>query len=458
MPRHLTRLESSATPLPVEGTFAGKHILLTGVTGFVGKVWLVHTLMFAAKVGKITVLIRDRRDQNARDRFIEIAERSPAFRPLRQRHGDQLGAFLASKISVVAGDVAQPQLGLADADHAALVGSVDAILHCAGLTDFQPDPRLAFQVNVVGAAQIAIFREACRDAKLMHISTCFVVGRRDGHIAESLTLGESPNGTTFDVEAEVRELAILCEDDSLNKKQRSELATERAEALGWANLYTFTKGLAEHLVIAADPTASILRPSIVECATDFPLKGWNEGINTTGPLLYLLKSWFRHMPAKPDNHYDVVPVDQLVRSMSVVFAATILGRNDAIYQIGSSGSNPVVFRRAIELANLAIRRDMRRSGSSRSDRFFKRFFDSVPAPAGDHAFALPRLGRYALAVQKGLEGTNLKSVLPPGLYGWLGRPLETAKDNGAFLASHAERGFGRVQRMLDPVQALHLRP
>src|SRR5215472_12987853 len=47
--------------LAVRETLAGRHILLIGVTGFIGKVWLVDLLEKIPNIGKITLLIRRNR-------------------------------------------------------------------------------------------------------------------------------------------------------------------------------------------------------------------------------------------------------------------------------------------------------------------------------------------------------------------------------------------------------------
>ena len=65
---------------------------------------------------------------------------------------------------------------------------------------------------------------------------------------------------------------------------------KRAEHLGWPNTYTFTKSLGESLLAqrGRNLAIAIVRPSIVESSQRTPFTGWNEGINTSGPLSYLL--------------------------------------------------------------------------------------------------------------------------------------------------------------------------
>ena len=98
--------------LSVRETLAQRHIMLVGVTGFIGKVWLVDLLQNVPNVGKITLLIRRNRTTSGQRRFEKIVEENPTFDGLQELHGRQLGAFLKQKVEVVEGDVSHPGLGL----------------------------------------------------------------------------------------------------------------------------------------------------------------------------------------------------------------------------------------------------------------------------------------------------------------------------------------------------------
>ena len=50
-----------------------------------------------------------------------------------------------------------------------------------------------------------------------------------------------------------------------------------------------------------DLPKTFFRPAIVESAVAFPTPGWNEGLNTSGPLAYFVGTWFRHLPARKDK-------------------------------------------------------------------------------------------------------------------------------------------------------------
>ena len=51
--------------LSVRQALRGKQILLVGVTGFIGKVWLEHVLSEIPEIGKIYLLIRRQRNTTA---------------------------------------------------------------------------------------------------------------------------------------------------------------------------------------------------------------------------------------------------------------------------------------------------------------------------------------------------------------------------------------------------------
>ena len=406
--------------LPVRATLENRHILLVGVTGFIGKVWLVDLLQNTPSIGKITLLIRRNRTTSAQRRFEKIVEESPAFDALQERYGRNLGAFLAAKVEVVEGDVSEPGLGLDAATQARLAKSLDLIVNSAGLTDFNPDLREALGSNVDSAINLVEFLRRCDHAGLMHLSTCYVVGMRDGRVVEELQDNYNPaNDSNFDAEREVdslREMITRIEQRSespeLTRALRrqalgragdesavpaSELegvlkrnrvrwirnrllraGMRRAKHLGWPNTYTYTKSLGESLLArrGLDLPISIVRPSIVESSTRSPFTGWNEGINTSGPLSYLLGTNFRQLPTNERKCLDVIPVDMVSRGMTLIAAAVIAHCNARIYQLATSAINPVNMGRSIELTGLAHRKHYRtRQGI---EHWFKVKFESIP--------------------------------------------------------------------------------
>jgi len=66
----------------VRRAFTGKQVMLIGVTGFIGKVWLANTLLDLPQVKKIYLLIRRQKSTPAERRLEKLLEESPVFDPL----------------------------------------------------------------------------------------------------------------------------------------------------------------------------------------------------------------------------------------------------------------------------------------------------------------------------------------------------------------------------------------
>src|SRR5579862_2588989 len=76
-------------PLSVRDTLRGKHILLIGGTGFIGKVWLASLLSDLPEIGRIHLIVRGNRSASALQRFERMVEESPVYDRLAERHGDK---------------------------------------------------------------------------------------------------------------------------------------------------------------------------------------------------------------------------------------------------------------------------------------------------------------------------------------------------------------------------------
>jgi long-chain acyl-CoA synthetase len=152
----------------------------------------------------------------------------------------------------------------------------------------------------------------------------------------------------------------------------------RAQRFGWPNTYTFTKSLGESLLATrgAGLPISVVRPSIVETSTHEPFRGWNEGINTSAPLSYLLGTYFRQLPTNERKCLDLIPVDMVCRGMTLIAAALIQRRQQQLYQLATSASNPCDMGRAIELTALAHRKHYR--AQQGLEHWLKLRFETIP--------------------------------------------------------------------------------
>jgi long-chain acyl-CoA synthetase len=428
--------------LSVRQALAHRHILLIGVTGFIGKVWVVDLLNQIPEVGKVTLLIRRNRTTSAQRRFEKMVEESPAFDPLHEKYGHELALFLKEKIEAVEGDLSQPGLGLDAATRLRLGRTLDLVVNSAGLTDFNPDLRDAIASNVDSNLNLLDFLRQCDHAGLMHLSTCYVVGMRDKRVPEVLQENYNPaDDPGFHAEKEIESLRLMirrieerAESPELTKALRRQAlgkgtdeskvsakelegmvkrnrvrwernklvraGMKRAQHLGWPNTYTFTKSLGESLLASRgrDLPIAVVRPSIVESSTRTPFPGWNEGINTSGPLSYLLGTNFRQLPSNERKCLDIIPVDMVSRGMTLIAAAVIQRRHACMYQLATSAMNPCDMGRSIELTGLAHRKHYRTQGGI--EHWLKVKFETIPV-------SKQRYERMSIPMQKAVvSGIN----------------------------------------------------
>lgn len=441
-------------PLSVRETLAGKKILLIGVTGFIGKVWLAQILSEVPKIEKIYLLIRRQRTTTSQRRFEKIFEESPVFDPLQEQLGDRFAEFVSERVEVIEGDVSQPGLGIAPETRAQLARNLDLVVNSSGLTDFNPDLREALASNVAPVLHLIEFLRESDHAALMHLSTCFVVGGKDGRVVEEVQPNYTPLGVEdFDAEREWHSLQEVVaraeartespeitaalrrqalgkhrgseepvgpELDNLIRKNRmrwlrnrlTRAGTRRARRLGWPNTYTLSKSLAESMIVkhGVGLPIVIVRPSIVETSTDQPFRGWNEGINTSAPLSYLLGTYFRQLPTNERKCLDVIPVDMVCRGMTLIAAAIIARRHEPIYQLATSASNPCDMGRSIELTGLAHRKHYRSQQSL--ENWMRMQFDTIPVSKSRYEkFSVPAQKAVVRGINRAASALQMKK--PP---------------------------------------------
>jgi thioester reductase-like protein len=454
----------------VRRAFAGKHVMLIGVTGFIGKVWLANTLLDLPKVGRIYLLIRRQKSNPAERRFEKMVEESPVFDPLFDKYRDRLHEFLRDKIEVIEGDVTEPGLGLSADIAKRLQNNLDLVINSSGLTDFNPDLRDALTTNTDAALKILEFVSTTDHAGLLHLSTCYVAGEQDGRVAEKLVPNYNPHGLAdFDAEQEwrslhelVKQAEVRAESEEVTsglrmqakskehaakdlqgaalenqiRKNRvrwlktylTEAGTRRAKELGWPNTYTLTKSLAESLIAkhGAGLPVAVVRPAIVETSTSKPFRGWNEGINTSASLSYLLGTYFRQLPSNESKRLDIIPVDSVCAGMTLIAAAVLERRHDPLYQLATSVTNPCDMGRSIELTSLAHRKHYRAQEGLES--WLRLRFDAIPV-------SKTRYNRMSAPAQKAIV-KSIQAIMSP-------LPLKKAP------LVKAERSLERVEKLIE---------
>ena len=360
---------------PLRELLAGKKILLTGVTGFIGE-QLLWKILTELPDTTPSVLVRRKGSAGARERILSLLKR-PLFADLRESAGGA-AQLLDTRIEVIEGDLVQvPELPV----------DLDIVVHCAGDVSFDPPIDLAFLTNVVGTRALmermleAVTDESGRRTRVphyVHISTAYTAGRRRGAIPEA------PHEHSVDYQVETKaglSMRDLIEAESRTSRRLSTLrkqaerehsrsgflstaadterrrlewvqaelvlaGTERARSLGWTDVYTFTKALGERVVadLGADIHVSVVRPAVVESSWLHPYPGWIEGFKMAEPLILAYgRGELPEFPASPDSTLDIVPCDHVVNAIVAVCATTPAPGHPEYYHVSSGARNPLTF-------------------------------------------------------------------------------------------------------------------
>ncbi|MFS2291209.1 MAG: HAD-IB family hydrolase [Actinomadura sp.] len=359
---------------------AGRTVLLTGVTGFIGQA-LLERLLSGYPDTRVVTVLRGRPGVTAEERLDELVAK-PVFAPWRERVGeDEARAAVRNRVRVVAADITDSVPELPD--------DVDVVVHGASIVSFDPPIDEAFATNVVGTVNLyeAVRRAAERSGRsphVVHVSTAYVAGSRKGIVAETAldhdvdwaTELEYAAGARRSVErasrrpevlgrlraAALREQgkagpAAVAADTERRRREEvdsrlTDYGRERARSLGWPDVYTFTKALGERAAeqTVRDLPLSIVRPAIVESALRHPYPGWIDGFKMADPLILAYgQGMLRALSGIPDGIVDIIPVDLVVNALLGAAARPPEPGDPAYYHVGSGARNPLTLQRLVEL-------------------------------------------------------------------------------------------------------------
>ena len=338
-------------PVPVSRYLDRKTVLITGATGFLGKVVVERLLRCAPNIERIYLLIRTPgtpEAPTARERFETEVVASPAFEALARAYGPQWGEVARENLIPLTGDVTLPGLGLNDHDRDRLASGVDIVINAAASVVFDEPLDTALLHNTRSVAHVAALARECRAEALLHVSTAFVAGRTRGNFPEGPL---TPNvGVAEVAELEDAVEAILEEARSLGQDARTvrnrlrEEGVSRARRRGWHDSYTYTKALGEMMLEASrgDVPTAVLRPTIIESSLRDPSPGWIENLNVGDPLFVEFgRGRMADFPLAREAVLDMIPVDFVANALLAVLPRIAESRAVTYYTVGSGARNPL---------------------------------------------------------------------------------------------------------------------
>ncbi len=371
----------------IADALGGKTILVTGSTGFLGKSIVEKCLRSIPDIARINLAIRSSARRPAAERLEREVLSSPAFRRLKGDLGEEGFTQLArAKLDVVEIDLGRDGLGLTDQGRERL-RACDVVIHSAAAVEFDNPADLSAQTNLMGAARLVeALKASGARPHLVHVSTAYVGGMLRGLVREEPPLDPGLNwrheaevltNLRGPVEEESRRPEIL---NRLRREARSRMGpagtpavartTERlrdrwvkerliergrvhANAMGFSDIYSFTKAMAEQAVVElhGDIPLSIVRPSIIESALDEPFGGWLEGFRMAEPLILAFgRNILRDFSGLPDALLDIIPADFVVNTVLAVAANPPPDARPRVYHAASGSRNPLRLRRVADEA------------------------------------------------------------------------------------------------------------
>lgn len=348
---------SSSTVSQTLPLLKGKHILITGTTGFVGKVMLEKIMRTVPDIGGVYLVIRgNKKHANAGSRFANEIATSSVFEHLKLNSPDYFNDFCDNRVHCISGEISESQFGLPRQEFHSLAGKLDAIVNCAASVNFREELDRALTINTYSLRNIVELSDVAGNIPVIQVSTCYVNGFNKGQIHEGLVkpaLGELPlhKDGYFEVGSLIEELELKVADVYSKyqgkelKAQLIDLGIREANALGWNDTYTFTKWLGEQILLKSlrGYSLTLLRPSIVESTLNEPSPGWIEGVKVADAiLLAYAKEKVTFFPGKRSGVIDVIPADLVANSILLSLAEQFKSPGSHhVYQCCSGAANPL---------------------------------------------------------------------------------------------------------------------
>lgn len=119
--------------MSVSESYSGKNILITGGTGFIGKLLIEKLLFSCDNLNRIYCLIREKNGHNADERLNEITS-CKVFDKLRKKDPN-----FRDRLSPISGNILEKDLNISSNILHELKEKVNFVFHLAGTADLDLD-------------------------------------------------------------------------------------------------------------------------------------------------------------------------------------------------------------------------------------------------------------------------------------------------------------------------------
>ncbi|KAH1018238.1 fatty acyl-CoA reductase wat [Dendroctonus ponderosae] len=277
----------------IQQFYKNETVLLTGGTGFIGKL-LLEKILRALPIKKVFLLIRSKKNAEPATRLQTIFA-SPIFQVLKRSHPD-----VFSKVEAVHGDCGLPMLGMSQQNVERLQEEVSVIFHCAANVRFEEPIKSATFLNVRATKDlIYIARKLKKIKAFVYVGTAYSNSNRK-EIKEQV----------YPAKISAENLIGACE-----ALDEATLASINPTLIAdWPNNYTFTKQVAEDYISreAQDIPICICRPSVVMATAEEPLAAFFDSPYSLGAFSVVNALGICRISYFKRGVVDLIPADYLV--------------------------------------------------------------------------------------------------------------------------------------------------
>ncbi|XP_054158223.1 putative fatty acyl-CoA reductase CG5065 [Oppia nitens] len=326
--------------------YANRSVLITGGTGFIGKILCEKLIRSCPQIKTVYILLRPKPNQTIGQRLDTEIIGSEIF-----SHNITTNCpKILDKLVAIGGNICEPGLGLSTTDRQLLINEVSVVYHLAASVKFNESLDKLIDQNVWGTNEVMkLCDKMIKLEAVIYLSTAF-------SNCNMKIIGENVyklKHTAVDTMAAIRTVGQTYGYSSDTLAMR-ELMDDRP------NPYTFSKAIAENLVTEqySHLPIVIVRPSIVTSVLKEPIPGWINNYNN-GPtffVLMLMMGIIRICEFLVDGKTDLIPVDILVNGLIVTAWHTANYPNDRhmVINMASSTINPITNRQFFDYLKPSI--------------------------------------------------------------------------------------------------------
>ncbi|GJQ74568.1 hypothetical protein Trydic_g21429 [Trypoxylus dichotomus] len=250
--------------MKINDFFENTNILITGGTGYIGKVLIEKLLRSQPDINKIYLLIRPNKGKTIENRVKDDIFSKPIFQKVKEANPNFM-----DKIVLIHGDILEPGLGLSESDKLTLKNEINIVYNSAASLNMKAPLKDNVRGNVVSVlALLDLCRHMVNLKSVVILSTAYSNADRRVIPEEICKSYINPDL-----------ILKMCEemDDKILEKMTPIILNSHP------NTYTFSKNLMENMLQRyKDIPIVLFRPAIVMPAYKEPLFGWVDNYN--GPV------------------------------------------------------------------------------------------------------------------------------------------------------------------------------